>query len=43
MTQNEINKMYALEEAFNHLESGELTAREYENVVARIEEDYEED
>lgn len=43
MKQNEINKMYALEEAFNDLEIGELTAREYENVVARIEEDHEDD
>jgi len=43
MTQDEINKMYALEEAFNDLENGELTAREYENVVARIEEDHEHD
>lgn len=43
MTQNEMNKMCALEEAFNDLESGELTARGYENVVARIEEDHEDD
>ncbi len=43
MTQDEINKMYALEEAFNDFESGELTAREYENVVDRIWEDHEDD
>ena len=43
MTQNEINKMHALEEASNDFELGMLTAREYENVVARIEEDHEAD
>ena len=36
-----MNKMYALERANDDLESGELTAREYENAVNRIEEEYE--
>ena len=43
MSQKEVNKMYALEQANDDLDSGELTPREYENVVNNIEEEYEED
>ena len=42
MTKQEVNKVYALEQANDDLESGELTAREYEIVVSNIEEEYEE-
>jgi len=33
--------MYSLEQAYEDLESGDLTAREYEVVVNNIEEEYE--
>ena len=41
--QREYSKLQGLKSAFEDLESGEITAREYENIVARIEEEHEDD